>query len=181
MKIIIFYYDCRKSGIVEEIMSGLETFKRGAPEIFLEKYCGINIILLITVLILRILSLILNWITFLSRRTFYCSSYSYGYVIADSKLWYDSLNTRSCRYMHNSACRWRIAENVKIFSSNVNHFLILPRIRKIESRLVCANKFSSISQWYFLIEDSETKLELASFLNFYEKSLQSYKKLITSL
>ena len=44
-------------------------------------------------------------------------------------------------YMYESACRWRIAENVKIFVGYVKNFCNLPRVRYTESRLVYSNKF----------------------------------------
>ena len=43
--------------------------------------------------------------------------------------------------MHDSACRWRIAENVKTFVGYVKNFCNLLRVRYTESRLFYSNKF----------------------------------------
>ena len=42
-------------------------------------------------------------------------------------IWIIQTFTVNCIYMRDSACRWLIAENAKIFGSYVKHFLIFPR------------------------------------------------------
>ena len=49
-------------------------------------------------------------------------------------------------YMWDSACRWCIDENEKVFWSYVKRFWNLPRERNTESWLVNEKKFSSIFQ-----------------------------------
>ena len=59
--------------------------------------------------------------------------------------------------MHDSVCKWRIAENAKILRSYTKHSRSLPRERNTESRLVYADKFSSIFQSYFLTETTKQR------------------------
>ena len=51
--------------------------------------------------------------------------------------------------MHDSACKWFIIKKAQIFWSYVKHFWILAGVRKLESRLVYANKLFLIAQPYF--------------------------------
>ena len=51
-------------------------------------------------------------------------------------------------YMRDSACRWLIVENCKIFRSYVKHFFHVKEI--VESWLAYVNKFSWIAQSCFL-------------------------------
>ena len=51
-------------------------------------------------------------------------------------------------YMRKSACRWCIVENAKITWSYGKKFWNLPGVKNADSRLVYANRFSSISGFH---------------------------------
>ena len=58
-------------------------------------------------------------------------------------------------YMRNSARRWLIVENAKIFRSYVKHFLVFQMIEIVKSWLVCMNKFSWIIQSCYLTKTTK--------------------------
>ena len=58
-------------------------------------------------------------------------------------------------YMRNSARRWLIVENAKIFRSYVKHFLVFHMKEIVKSWLVCMNKFSWIIQSCYLTKTTK--------------------------
>ena len=80
-------------------------------------------------------------------------------------------NKTSC-YMGESACRWLVVENAKIFQSYVKNFWISHAKEIVESLLVYANKFTlmqiSFRPIMFLHQDNKMNLLLASFSYFLE-------------
>ena len=79
--------------------------------------------------------------------------------------------------MHDSACRWLIAENMKIFRKYFEYFEFFHVKEIIESWLVYGNKFSWIIQSCFLTKtiNDKTKLVQASF-SYIEELLWEKKK-----
>ena len=75
------------------------------------------------------------------------------------------------------ACSFCIVENAKIFCSYIKYFWNLARVINKKSWLVYANKFPSIFQSYFFSETIKRIWCQPSFGNFYEKSMQRFKKL----
>ena len=66
--------------------------------------------------------------------------------------------------MRNSACRWLIVENAKIFGSYAEHFSIFPRKRNCRTLIgLCKNVFMNY-QIMFLDRDNKPKLVPVSFL-----------------
>ena len=84
----------------------------------------------------------LNWILYLDFK----SSYINHRTIIPTGI---TFKKTPC-YMRNSARRWLIVENAKIFRSYVKHFLVFQMIEIVKSWLVCMNKFSWIIQSCYL-------------------------------
>ena len=76
----------------------------------------------------------LNWILYLDFK----SSYINHRTIIPIGITFKKI---PC-YMRNSARRWLIVENAKIFRSYVKHFLVFHAKEIVKSWLVCMNKFS---------------------------------------
>ena len=69
----------------------------------------------------------------------------------------------SC-YMRNSACRWLIVVNAKIFGSYVEHFSIFPRTKNCRTLIGLCKKVFMNYPIMFLDRDNKPKLVPASFL-----------------
>ena len=70
--------------------------------------------------------------------------------------------------MHDSACRWFIFENAKIFRSYVKHFLILPRESNCRILIGLWKEVFMNHPIMFLDRDNKGKLVPASFSYFLE-------------
>ena len=70
--------------------------------------------------------------------------------------------------MRDSACRWFIVENAKIFRSYVKHFLILPRERSSRILIGLCKEVFMNHPIMFLDQDNKGKLVSASFSYFLE-------------
>ena len=70
--------------------------------------------------------------------------------------------------MRDSACRWLIVENVKIFRSYVKHFLISPHERNYRILIGLWKYVFMNHPIKFLHGDNKTKLVPASFSDFLE-------------
>ena len=77
--------------------------------------------------------------------------------------------------MRDSACRWLILENVKIFQSYVKHFLIFPRERICRILIGLYEKVFMNHPIMFLDQDNKTKLVPACFSYFFELLLEKNK------
>ena len=89
----------------------------------------------------------LNWIRYLDFK----SSYINHRTIIPTGI---TFKKTPC-YMRNSARRWLIVENAKIFRSYVKHFLVFQMIEIVKSWLVCMNKFSWIIQSCYLTKTTK--------------------------
>ena len=70
--------------------------------------------------------------------------------------------------MRDSACRWFIVENAKIFRSYVKHFLIFPRERICKDLIGLREEVFMNHPIMFLDRDNKEKLVPASFSYFLE-------------
>ena len=70
--------------------------------------------------------------------------------------------------MRDSACRWFIVENAKIFQSYVKYFSIFPRERNCRILIGLCKEGSMNHQTMFLDRDNNGKLVPASFFYFLE-------------
>ena len=71
-------------------------------------------------------------------------------------------------YIRDSACRWLIVENAKIFRSYVKHFRIFPRERSCRILICLCKQVLMNHPIMFLDRDNKTKLVPASFSYFLE-------------
>ena len=72
-------------------------------------------------------------------------------------------------YMHDSACRWLIVENAKIFRSYVKHFRIFPRERKCRILIGLCKEVFMNHTIMFLDRSNKGKLVPASLSYFLER------------
>ena len=66
-------------------------------------------------------------------------------------------------YMRDSACRWLIVENAKIFRSYVKHFKVFPRERNCRILIGLHKKVFMNHPIIFLNQDNKTKLDVRNF------------------